>query len=132
MKPTTRNVNAGATYFSMVFAAGFVLGTVRVLLLAPRFGALTSVLLELPLMLVISWIACGWVLSRFEVPARTPSRLTMGTVAFGLLMLAELALSVGAFGRSMSDYLDNLTTPHRLVGLSGQILFALMPLVRKR
>ncbi|MGB5195404.1 MAG: hypothetical protein WBN70_20640 [Polyangiales bacterium] len=127
----THGVKAGATYFAVVFAAGFVLGTVRVLLLIPRFGALPSVLLELPLMLAISWIACGWVLRRFQVPPRIAARLSMGAIAFALLMLAEVALSLGAFGGSMSDYLEELTTPHGLVGLAGQLLFALMPLARR-
>jgi hypothetical protein len=127
----THGVKAGATYFAVVFAAGFVLGTVRVLLLIPRFGALPSVLLELPLMLAISWIACGWVLRRFQVPPRIAARLSMGAIAFALLMLAEVALSLGAFGGSMSDYLEELNTPHGLVGLAGQLLFALMPLARR-
>ena len=127
----THGVKAGAAYFAVVFAAGFVLGTVRVLLLIPRLGALTSVLLELPLMLAISWMACGWALRRFQVPPRIPPRLTMGAIAFALLMLAEVVLSLAAFGSSMSDYLQDLTTAHGLVGLAGQLLFALMPLVRR-
>ncbi len=127
----THSAAAGATYFAIVFAAGFVLGTVRVLLLAPRVGEPVAVLLELPLMLAVSWMACGWVLRRFQVPPRTPPRLAMGAIAFALLMLAEVILSVAVFGSSMSDYLQDLTTMHGLVGLGGQLLFALIPLVRQ-
>lgn len=131
MPATTATAKAGAAYFTIVFVAGFMLGTLRVLLPAPRFGELVAVLLELPLMLAVSWIACGWVLRRFQVAPRIAPRLSMGAIAFGLLMLAEVTLWVGAFGASMSDYLDELTTPHGLVGLAGQLLFALMPLARR-
>ena len=129
---STRVVEAGVAYFAIVFAAGFALGTVRVLLLAPRFGELLPVLLELPLMLGISWLACGWVLVRFQIPQRIPLRLSVGVVAFGLLMLSELMLSTAVFGRSLSDHIHELATPHGLVGLGGQVLFGLMPLVSAR
>ncbi len=125
-------VKAGAAYFAIVFAAGFVLGTLRTLFLAPRLGELFAVVLELPVMLAVSWVACGWVLVRFTVPSDTGPRLGMGGVAFGLLMLAELALSVGVFGRSVSEYADALATPHGLIGLGGQVIFGLLPWVRAR
>ena len=67
-------IKGGAAYFALVFAAGFALGVVRVLVLAPRLGALSAVALELPLILTVSWIACGWVLKRFSVPPRAGPR----------------------------------------------------------
>jgi hypothetical protein len=127
-----RTAAPGAAYFAVVFAVGFALGTVRTLLLAPSLGALLAVLIELPLMLVASWFACAWVLRRWQVPAEVGSRLTMGAVAFALLIIAEIALSLTAFDRSISDYFRELTTTHGLVGLAGQIVFALIPLVRLR
>ena len=128
----TRTLLAGAAYFVIVFAAGFVLGALRTLVLAPRFGPFAAVLLELPVMLVISWIACGKVLARFEIPRRAAPRLGVGASAFTLLMLAEVVLSLVAFGRAPSDYVAELSSPHGLLGLAGQLLFALMPLAQRR
>ena len=128
----TRTLLAGAAYIAIVFAAGFVLGAVRTLVLVPRVGSFTAVLLELPVMLVISWIACGKVLARFDIPARTAPRLGVGASAFTFLMLAEVVLSLVAFDRAPSDYLAELGTPHGLLGLAGQVLFALMPLAHRR
>jgi hypothetical protein len=39
---------AGLVYVSAVFPAGFALGVLRVLLVAPRMGEVGAVLLELP------------------------------------------------------------------------------------
>jgi hypothetical protein len=128
----TRAVEAGVTYFAIVFAAGLALGTVRVLLLVPQLGELLAALLELPIMLGISWFVCAKLIARYQVPPRIPARLTMGAVAFGLLMLAELALSLTLFGRSMTDFVQALATSHGMTGLAGQVLFGLMPAIARR
>lgn len=127
-----RTAEAGAAYFAIVFAVGFALGTVRTLFLAPRLGEQLAVVIELPIMLGASWIACGWVLRRWHVAAGVGSRLTMGAIAFALLIIAEATLSLTAFDRSLIDYFRELTTPHGLIGLAGQIVFALMPLLHRR
>jgi len=108
-----------------------MLGTVRTLFVAPKLGEQLAVLIELPFMLGASWLACGWAVRRWHVAASPGPRLTMGAVAFALLMVAEVALWLTAFDRSLADYFRNLTTPHGLTGLAGQIIFALMPLFRR-
>ena len=55
---------AGAAYFAIVFAVGFVLGALRVTFLAPAVGPLPAVALELPVMLAASWWTCGWLMRR--------------------------------------------------------------------
>src|SRR5262245_57180325 len=91
---------AGATYFAIVYLAGFVLGTGRVLLLAPRIGDLAAVLVETPVILAASWIASRWRVERFTVPAEPAPRLAMGSLACVLLITGELIVSIFAFGRS--------------------------------
>ena len=44
-------------YFALVFAAGFVLGTIRTLWAVPWLGVRTAELVELPIMLGVSIIA---------------------------------------------------------------------------
>ncbi|MBT8469070.1 MAG: hypothetical protein KJN97_10005 [Deltaproteobacteria bacterium] len=129
--PAPNAAKAGAAYFAIVFAVGFVLGTVRTLFIAPRLGDLLAVLIELPFMLGASWLVCGWVLRHWHVAASPGPRLTVGVIAFALLIIAEVTLSLTLFDRSLSDYLGYLTTPHGLTGLAGQILFALMPLIHR-
>ena len=121
-------IRAGALYFAIVFAAGFVLGALRVTVLMPLICELPAVALELPIILFISWIVCRRLVARFSVPAMALHRAAMGALAFGLLMLAELGLSVLVFDRSGAEYLAHLQTAPGLLGLAGQIVFASMPL----
>jgi ABC-type uncharacterized transport system permease subunit len=118
---------AAIAYFAPVFAAGFVLGTLRVLVLAPWVGETIAVLAELPVMLALSWVACRWAAARFGVRATWAARLTMGGAAFALLGLAETALAVLAFGRPLSEHWTHYREMPALLGLAGQLAFAIFP-----
>ena len=116
-------------YFAVMLAAGFVLGTLRVLILVPHLGELAAVTLEVPVMLALSWLAAGWVLRRWPVTG-TGLRLAMGAIAFLMLMVAEAVLTVLLFGRPLASMPDAILTLPGLVGLAGQIGFALVPALR--
>ena len=128
----SRSLRAGAFYFAIVFVVGFMLGTVRVMVTDPAFGEFAAMLIEVPLILAASWVVCGWVVSRFAVPANLSSRAAMGMAAFVLLMLAELALSMLLFGRSFAEYVVAYREPAKQIGLISQLLFAAMPLARRQ
>lgn len=127
-----RALKAGFAYFAAVFAAGFVLGSLRVLVIAPQLGEAIAVVLELPVILAIAWIACRRIVDRFDVPASPGSRFAMGTAAFVLLMGAELALAVFGFGRTVSEHLASYWSAPMATGLLGQVLYALFPLIQLR
>lgn len=125
-----RAAKAGAVYFASVFAAGFLLGAARILLLLPRLGETAAVLLELPVMLAVSWIACRVICKRVGVPPLRSGRAVMGGVAFALLMVAELGLSMLGFGRTLAEHLDIYRHLPGQLGLAGQIAFAAFPVVQ--
>ena len=125
-------LRAGLAYFAAVFALGFVLGTIRTLWLAPRFGALAAVAFELPVMIAVSAFACRICLRRFEVPDATAPRLAMGALAFALLMLAELAISVWLSNLTVRGHFALYARAEHQLGLAGQIVFALLPLWLRR
>jgi hypothetical protein len=127
--PLTRALVAALPYAAAVFAAGFVMGTLRVLVLVPRLGDTGAVLAELPVMLPASALLAWWAARRWRVPARAAARLAMGLVAFALLMLAETALATLGFGRPLAEHLAGYGDPSAWPGLAGQGMVALWPLI---
>jgi len=123
-------IRAGFLYFVAVFGIGFVLGTIRVLVLIPRLGELVSTFIELPIILGAAWIVCGLLVARLHVLPQWQVRLTMGGIAFGLLMVAELALSVWLFGGTVQEHFAGYLSLPQAVGLAGQVTFALFPLLQ--
>lgn len=121
-----RMVKATASYWGIIFALGFVLGTLRVLWLAPLSGPVAATLTELPVILAASWWAAGWAVRRFAI-AGSGEALAIGAGAFALLMAAECALAVGMMGQTPAQWLARLREPAALLGLAGQVVFALMP-----
>ena len=126
----TTALKAGATYFTIVYLVGFVLGTVRVLVLVPRIGEVAAVLLETPIMLAASWIASRLCTRKFGVPPQVRPRMVMGGAAFALLILGEAGVSILALGRSWESTLAAILSPSGLIGLSAQVAFALLPLLQ--
>jgi hypothetical protein len=124
-------LRAAIAYWAVVFALGFVLGTLRVLWLAPLVGLIPATLIELPVMLGASWLAAGWLVRRFAI-TDAGAALATGGLAFALLMVAECALAVGMMGRTPAQWLADLRQPHAALGLAGQVVFAAMPWWRAR
>ncbi|WP_296721406.1 hypothetical protein [Erythrobacter sp.] len=117
---------AGLAYWGIIFALGFVLGTIRTLWLAPLVGLLPATALELPLMLTASWFAASWLMRRFGI-GTGGAALVVGALAFTLLMVAEYALAVVLARQTPAQWLAGLGQPHALLGLAGQVIFALIP-----
>lgn len=123
------SAKAGIAYAITVFAIGFLLGTVRVLLLAPRVGATIAVSVEVPIMLMASWYVSRILMKRFAVGAESRTRILVGAVAFATLMTLEVVLSISLFHRSIGEYLTNLRSLAGGIGFAAQICFATFPLL---
>lgn len=122
---------AGGVYTLLVFAVAFALGVLRVLLIAPRIGELAAVAIEVPVMLAIAWPICARIVRSFAL-GRGSERAAMGASAFALLMALEWSLATLIFGRPIEDTLTGYGTAAGLLGLAGQVGFALLPLLQRR
>jgi hypothetical protein len=125
-------LKAGALYFAAVFGAGFVLGPIRILWVVPRFGTRLAELIEMPVMLMVIIVAARWISRRLALPPAPATRLGMGGIALGLILIAEFSLVLRLRGLSISDYLANRdpvsgTAYYVLLGV-----FVLMPLLLGR
>jgi hypothetical protein len=121
-----RATEVGVLYAIVVFVIGFMLGTIRVLLLAPRLGETMAVILEVPFILTASSAVCRWCLDRLDVAATVPARSLVGLVAFLVLMSAEVGLGA-VLGRSLADQLASYRSLARAIGLAAQVIFAIFP-----
>ncbi|WP_292066156.1 hypothetical protein [Brevundimonas sp. UBA7664] len=127
-----RALAAAAAYFAIVFALAFLLGVARTLFVAPRVGELVAVLIEAPIVLLISWRAAGWSIRRFSVTARASDRATMGLAAFLLLMTVETTMSLVLFDRPLAQQFAAWATAAGAIGLLAQAAYGLIPLLAVR
>ena len=122
-------LKSGALYFVLVFGAGFVLGTIRVLWIVPSVGVRMAELMEAPLMLAVTIVAAGRVLRRPALRAARLGRLGIGLVALGLLLAAEFTLVLGLQGLTVAEYLASRDPVAGTVYVAMLAVFALMPLL---
>lgn len=115
-----------------VFAVGFVLGSVRVLVVVRRLGEVAAVLLETPLILTACVFVARWVVRRWAVPPRLGARLAVGGLAFAVLMACELGVSLGPMGNTLAEHLARYAEPSGRIGLAGQLVFAALPALVER
>ena len=123
---------AGGIYTLLVFAFAFAfaLGVLRVLLIAPRIGELAAVAIEVPVMLAIAWPICARLVRSFALGPGS-ARAAMGASAFVLLMALEWALALLLFKRSVAQTIAGYGTAAGLLGLAGQVGFALLPFLQR-
>lgn len=122
----------GLVYFLLVFGTGFVLGTVRVLLVVPLVDHRTAELLEMPLMLLATVLAARWTIRRFPEPRTSSARLSIGGIALGLMLAGELAVGIELRGMTASEVILNRDPVAGTAYYVSLILFAIMPWIVSR
>jgi hypothetical protein len=125
-------LKGGVLYFALVFGAGFVLGPIRILWVVPRVGTRMAELMEAPIMLVVTIVSARWIVRRLAVPSPPSSRLGMGGIALGLLLVAEFTLVLWLRGISIGEYLATRDPVSGTVYYGMLGLFAIMPLLVAR
>ena len=122
-------LKAGVLYFALVFGAGFVLGTIRVLWVIPRLGVRTAELMEAPLMLGVTIAVTRWVARGLHLPSSATARLGVGFIGLGFLLIAELGVALRLRGLTIREYVASRDPVSGTVYLVLLLLFALMPLL---
>jgi hypothetical protein len=119
-------------YFALVFGAGFVLGPIRVFWVVPRFGVRMAELMEAPIMFAVIIVAARWIVRRLTVPPASSSRLGMGFIALGLLLVAEIILGYLLWGLSVTELIASRDPVSGSVYYALLGVFAVMPLLVAR
>ena len=120
---------AGLIYGAAMFAVGFVLGPLRVLLLEPWLGALSAVLAEAVPLLAAMAVLAPWIARSQGVAAAPGARLAMGLWGLVPLLLSEAVLALVLVG--LDRWIAGFATAPGAVGLALLAAFALMPLLRR-
>ena len=101
-----RTLKAGGLYVALVFGAGFVLGTIRVVFLVPVVGSRMAELMEMPVMFGVIVFAARWVVRALEVSSTVSCRLGMGGIALVLILALECSMVLGVRGLSFHQYVE--------------------------
>jgi hypothetical protein len=120
---------AAAIYFLAVFGTGFLLGTIRVLALEPRLGAVAATLCEAPFLLMAMAVAAYWTPRLVRIAAGFGAMLLVGLGALVLQQAADLAVGTAVRGISVHDQFARLATPEGAIYAALLVLFALMPAI---
>jgi hypothetical protein len=128
-----RAIWAGVVYAVAVFSFAFLTGALRTVAVSSTgIPPVLAVAIELPVLLLTSWVICGLLLERIHVSADLGLRLLMGAVALIVMLSAEFALSAIVIGRSLPQFIASYEHPEAMLGLIGQLVFAALPAVRRR
>lgn len=122
----SRDLRAAVLYVLAAFGAGFVLGPLRELVLAPALGRVAALLVELPLLLGFCWWIAPRIIRRYAIPAG-PARLRMGLAALAMLLTLEFTMGVALRGWDFDDWLRDFATVPGLITLAAYLVFALLP-----
>ncbi|RPH80908.1 MAG: hypothetical protein EHM80_03985 [Nitrospiraceae bacterium] len=119
---THQVVKAGVIYFALVFGAGFVLGTIRVLWLVQAVGTRTAELLEMPVMLTVIILLARWVVRHFSMPYAASSRLGMGDMALALILVLDFTVVLWIRGLSFGQSIESFDP------VAGTVCFVMLGL----
>lgn len=113
----------GALYGALGFAAGFVFGALRELVLIPGMGERTGRLVEFPMVTLLACAIGLWIGARTQVSA-----LGIGLIGVAVLIAFESTLALAFAGLSLADYLAHYDVTRGSLFPIGLALMALAPL----
>jgi len=119
-------LKAATAYFALVFGAGFVLGPIRILFIAPRFGVRVAELIEAPIMLLVIVFAAKWLVRRFRL---STNGWPVGFVALGFMITFEFTLVLWLRGITLAEYFRERDLVSGTVYYLLLVVFAIMPLL---
>jgi hypothetical protein len=114
-------LTAALTYLGVVFGIAFVFGVVRVLWIVPILGLRNAEIAEQPAMLVVIFLAARWIVRRLGDQFTRVEILSVGVIAFALLIFVEVMVALFIQPKRPSDTLSGVVY-FAMLGV-----FALMP-----
>ncbi len=120
-------VSTAFKYASFMFLIGFVLGSVRQVLIVPNTGLVMALKIETPIMIFASALAAIMIVRPPRAQGNLVSRLAIGFFGLIFLLIAENILALLAYGSSAFSYWGSLAPEAQILNFVGLLAFALMP-----
>jgi len=127
-----RTAASALLYFVIVFAAGFLLGPIRVFWLEPQVGPTIAVLCEAPFLLAVMAVAARWVPLKLHLGRDPTSLALMGLGALILQQVADVSVGVGLRGITFDAQLAHFGTAAGRIYAAMLLAFAVMPVLINR
>jgi hypothetical protein len=121
--------SAAVLYFVIVFAAGFLLGSIRVLWVEPKLGQALAVLCESPLLLAVIVLAARWAPNAVGIEKSVTDLVLMGAIALALQQAADFLVGARLRGITAAQQLAYFATKAGAIYAFLLIAFAIMPLL---
>jgi hypothetical protein len=115
-------LRAAGLYFAIVFGIGFVLGTLRVLFLLPRFGTRWAELIEMPFMFIAIVLGARLTVRHFRLQTVPLVSIALGLISLCLVLVMEFSVVLWLRGMTFSDYLAERDP------VSGTVYYLMLPL----
>lgn len=109
-----------------------MLGTVRTFFVVPKFGARNAELMEMPLMLAVTYLAARWIVNRQTASLNKALLLVTGSIALILLLATELTFVLWLRGMTLDEYLASRDPVSGSAYLASLAAFTLMPVLVSR
>ena len=125
----TSALKAGLVYFGIVFAAGFLMGLVRVPFFVPRYGERVAEIIEMPFMLAVIILAARWLVKRFAFGGEVRRPVIAGIAAAAILIAVEFSVVLRLRGLSPGEYLSTRDPVAGGLYYAMVVIFALAPVI---
>lgn len=125
----TATLRAAFVYFLILFGIRVIGNLLRVYLFAPMIGHTAAAMLEVPVLLVVAWIASRALINRFGMRRSLPHAAMMGAATLALLILAEAAL-FASFGDTLDQFLRAYGRAPGWLGLLSEVTLAFFPAIQ--
>lgn len=123
--PIRPALQTGLVYGLIAFAAGFLFGALREIVLIPAFGSRLGHVIEFP---VVTGTVCaaGIILARRSA-LTLPAAMFAGLTGTTLLIMIESGFALGVMGETLGDYLAGYDLTRGNLFPLGVMLMALAP-----
>ncbi len=122
-----QRISTAFKYALLMFVIGFVLGSIRQLLVIPHTGLVMALKIETPIMVISSALAAAFLMRRHGPQENHSGRLLIGFFALIFLLIAENLLALRAYGSSAFSYWGGLAPEAQILNFAGLLAFAVMP-----